>query len=88
MHKIFGDHRLAEAVCRDEDHVVCTLDEVGSEGAFDGVTVDAFKSEGWWCNVRKSNTEPVIRIYSESETAEKAELLASRIMRDIKSMSV
>jgi len=32
----------------------------------DGVTVDAFKSQGWWCNVRKSNTEPLLRLNLEA----------------------
>lgn len=32
----------------------------------DGVTVDAFRSEGWWCNVRKSNTEPLLRFNLEA----------------------
>jgi phosphomannomutase len=32
----------------------------------DGVTVDCFASEGWWCNVRKSNTEPLLRLNLEA----------------------
>lgn len=35
-----------------------------------------------WVHLRKSNTEPIIRIYSESSTAEKAEALAAQIMED------
>ena len=27
----------------------------------DGITLDCFEAEGWWCNVRKSNTEPLLR---------------------------
>jgi phosphomannomutase len=41
----------------------------------DGVTVDCFASEGWWCNVRKSNTEPLLRLNLEAKdkkTLEKA----------------
>jgi phosphomannomutase len=33
----------------------------------DGVTIDCFKSEGWWCNVRKSNTEPLLRLNLEAK---------------------
>ena len=33
-----------------------------------------------WVHLRKSNTEPIVRIYSESDTLENANLLADRIM--------
>ncbi len=32
----------------------------------DGITVDA-KGEGWWFNVRKSNTEPMLRLNLEAK---------------------
>ncbi|MCC6676285.1 MAG: phosphomannomutase/phosphoglucomutase [Phycisphaerales bacterium] len=32
----------------------------------DGVTIDCFSKEGWWCNVRKSNTEPLLRLNLEA----------------------
>jgi phosphomannomutase len=47
----------------------------------DGVRID-FNNE--WVHMRKSNTEPIIRIYSESETMKKADLLALKIMDEIK----
>ncbi|MEX0742559.1 MAG: hypothetical protein WD079_07150, partial [Phycisphaeraceae bacterium] len=36
----------------------------------DGVTVDAWENEGWWFNVRASNTEPLLRFNMEARTAE------------------
>ncbi|MEZ6318518.1 MAG: phosphomannomutase/phosphoglucomutase [Phycisphaerales bacterium] len=36
----------------------------------DGVTVDCFESEGWWCNIRKSNTEPLLRLNAEAKDKE------------------
>ncbi len=36
-----------------------------------------------WVHVRKSNTEPVIRIYSESQTREAADRLSEKIIRHI-----
>lgn len=42
----------------------------GSSAAIDeldGVTVDAFSRSGWWCNVRKSNTEPLLRLNLEAK---------------------
>jgi phosphomannomutase len=35
-------------------------------------------------HLRKSNTEPIIRIYAESDLLEKAENLAKKIINDIK----
>lgn len=32
----------------------------------DGITVDAFAKAGWWANIRKSNTEPLLRLNLEA----------------------
>jgi phosphomannomutase len=47
----------------------------------DGVRIE-FDSE--WVHLRKSNTEPIIRIYSESDMEVKADNLAKKIISDIK----
>lgn len=47
----------------------------------DGVKIEFDKE---WVHLRKSNTEPIIRIYSESETAATADHLARKIIDDIK----
>lgn len=47
----------------------------------DGVKIE-FDSE--WVHLRKSNTEPIIRIYSESESRNTADVLARKIIMDIK----
>ncbi|HBS87697.1 MAG: phosphoglucosamine mutase [Bacteroidetes bacterium GWF2_38_335] len=49
----------------------------------DGVKID-FDNE--WVHLRKSNTEPIIRIYSESFDKVTADKLANQIMEDIRSM--
>lgn len=36
----------------------------------DGVSVDRWDSEGWWFNVRMSNTEPLVRLNLEAKTPE------------------
>ena len=51
----------------------------------DGVKIEFGKE---WVHLRKSNTEPIIRIYSESESEESANQLAERIMNDIRELSV
>jgi phosphomannomutase len=40
-----------------------------------------------WVHLRGSNTEPIIRIYSEAENETVANELAQQIMTDIKNLS-
>jgi phosphomannomutase len=49
----------------------------------DGVKID-FPTE--WVHLRKSNTEPIIRIYSESDSMESANKLAQQIIDDVNAM--
>jgi phosphomannomutase len=47
----------------------------------DGVKIEFDKE---WVHLRKSNTEPIIRIYAESDIEVKADALARKIISDIK----
>jgi phosphomannomutase len=49
----------------------------------DGVKIDFAES---WVHLRKSNTEPIIRIYSEAKSVEEAGRLAQKMMEEIKSV--
>jgi phosphomannomutase len=49
----------------------------------DGVKIDFPKS---WVHLRKSNTEPIIRVYSEALTMEEADELGKRLMQVVYSM--
>jgi phosphomannomutase len=49
----------------------------------DGVKIEFDKS---WVHLRRSNTEPIIRIYSESDSTSTAENLAKKIMLDIREL--
>lgn len=50
----------------------------------DGVKID-FESE--WVHLRRSNTEPIIRIYAESHSETTADHIANQIMSDLKNFS-
>lgn len=50
----------------------------------DGVKID-FPTN--WVHLRKSNTEPIIRIYTEAQTQEEADALAIRIIDEIKAIA-
>jgi phosphomannomutase len=49
----------------------------------DGVKIEFDKQ---WVHLRKSNTEPIIRIYSEGESQTIAETLAKKIISDIREL--
>jgi len=51
----------------------------------DGVKID-FEAEKEWVHLRKSNTEPIIRIYAESQDPKKADALATKIINDIQTI--
>ena len=46
----------------------------------DGIKID-FKDQ--WVHIRKSNTEPILRIYVESCDEEKANALADKVIKQI-----
>lgn len=56
-------------------------DEINS---IDGVKIDFIDS---WVHLRKSNTEPIIRIYSEAKSQLEADKLAEEFIEKIKSIS-
>jgi phosphomannomutase len=47
----------------------------------DGVKIDF---EDQWVHLRRSNTEPIIRIYAEADSQTKVESLTKKIIKDIK----
>src|SRR5690606_9754710 len=49
----------------------------------DGVKIDFAEN---WVHLRKSNTEPIIRIYTEAKSQKEADELAQRIIEEIKSL--
>ena len=71
----------------DVDKILCDMkDKYSNEQVndIDGVKID-FPDR--WVHLRKSNTEPIIRIYSEAPSATEAEELAQKIICDIKEIA-
>ena len=70
----------------DVDNILATMakryvnEEVDST---DGVKIYIGKE---WVHLRKSNTEPIIRVYSESKSKDSADAFAERIINEIKSI--
>ncbi len=70
----------------DVDHILVQVKEKYKNERItniDGVKIDFAES---WVHLRKSNTEPIIRIYSEAKSMKEAEKLANKIIADIKSL--
>jgi phosphomannomutase len=68
---------------RDPDEVLEVLKAENSQHRvtdIDGVKIDL---EEGWVHVRKSNTEPILRVYSEARTLEAANQLADRYVQRI-----
>nr|WP_294937144.1 phosphoglucosamine mutase [uncultured Flavobacterium sp.] len=71
----------------DVDAVLKALTEkYGNENisTIDGVKID-FPTE--WVHLRKSNTEPIIRIYTEAPTQNQADVLAERFVSELKQIA-
>ena len=71
----------------DVDGILATLTETYKSeniSTIDGVKID-FPTE--WVHLRKSNTEPIIRIYTEAPTQEEADALAIRFVNELKTIA-
>jgi phosphomannomutase len=66
------DYILEQMAEKYKDYEVSTID---------GVKINIEKE---WVHLRKSNTEPIIRIYSESKDLDSANKLAQKIINEIK----
>ena len=70
----------------DVDKILSTLEQKYQNEqitTIDGLKIDF---EEGWVHLRKSNTEPIIRIYAESEGEEKATAFAQKMINEIKGL--
>ncbi len=49
------------------DKLKAMYQDRGEIDELDGVTIDLFEKEGWWANIRASNTEPLLRLNAEAK---------------------
>lgn len=71
----------------DVDEILLAMEKKYSDeevSTIDGVKVDFPEN---WVHLRKSNTEPIIRIYTEAKTQTEADNLADRIIDEIKEIA-
>lgn len=76
---------------QDTHSVGVILDRVARFGSgydidrLDGVTIDAWVHEGWWCNVRASHTEPVIRLVAEAKEKHLLDRVVAEVLALVRS---
>lgn len=69
----------------DIDHILTEIKILFSDqkiNTIDGIKIE-FEKSNEWIHLRKSNTEPIIRIYSESGSMESAQQLAETVIKKI-----
>lgn len=72
----------------DLDAIFVTLKEKYSNQPINSVDGLKIEFDNEWVHLRKSNTEPIIRIYAEGSSARVADILATKIKSDIKEIIV
>ena len=68
--KVYAQSGEINRKVTDPDKIIKKIEEKYGDGKvyhLDGLSVEY---EGWWFNIRKSNTEPVLRINLEADTKE------------------
>ena len=71
----------------DVDNILKVMEERYSNEditTIDGVKIDFTEN---WVHLRKSNTEPIIRIYTEAKSQNEADILANKIILEIKQIA-
>jgi len=69
----------------DKDKAIADLKKkfgkAGTVSELDGVSIDAWASEGWWFNIRASNTEPLLRLNLEGKDEATRDKILSQVMK-------
>ena len=92
LRKTYPDYYMAKKKLKlspglDVDLLLEKFKEMHKDGevnTVDGVKVDL---EEAWIHLRKSNTEPIIRVYTEAKTQEAADQLAQKVIEDLQTVA-
>ncbi|MGO3182916.1 MAG: phosphoglucosamine mutase [Aequorivita sp.] len=76
--------KAMEAKYSSDQRATETSAKVQDINTIDGVKIDFAEN---WVHLRKSNTEPIIRIYTEAKSQEEADALADKIIGEIKEIA-
>lgn len=84
---VISKNKIELDVTTNVDMILEQISEIYKEypvNKADGVKVEF---NNGWVHLRKSNTEPIIRIYAENKDKQSADVLAQKIMNEIKKIS-
>jgi len=92
LRKTYPDYFMAKEKIQltpqiDVDNILDKVEKLYKDeevSTIDGVKIDFEKS---WVHLRKSNTEPIIRVYTEAPTQEEADNLAQKMISEVESLS-
>ncbi|MDX2302244.1 MAG: phosphoglucosamine mutase [Microscillaceae bacterium] len=68
----------------DMDYVLNQIEEKYKNNPINRIDGVKIEFEDSWAHLRKSNTEPIIRIYSEADSLTTADNIANKIIQDVK----
>lgn len=89
LRKYFQSGEINSKVTKAAGEIFALLKEkFGKEGKvfeLDGLSVDAWDEQGWWFNVRSSNTEPLVRLNLEAKTQSLMEKMRDEVLTLIRS---
>jgi len=92
LRKTYPDYFMAKEKIQltpqiDVDNILDKVEKLYKDvevSTIDGVKIDFEKS---WVHLRKSNTEPIIRVYTEAPTQEEADNLAQKMISEVERLS-
>lgn len=67
----------------DVDRILAEVQPLFPDAKINTLDGVKFDFEEGWVHLRKSNTEPIIRVYAEHKSQEQADALASQVMRSV-----
>ena len=80
-------NQINNSIALDVDSIIENISEKYSHektSSVDGLKIDF---EDSWVQLRKSNTEPIIRVYSEAKSQKSADELSAKFISEIKNLS-
>lgn len=84
LRKYAQSGEINSKVSRDPKEILAKIKEIyGARGdlfELDGVSIDAWEKEGWWFNVRCSNTEPLVRLNLEARNQAQMEAMRDEVL--------
>ncbi len=77
---VISKNKIELTAAHDVDAILSEVQGLFPEAVINTIDGVKFDFPDGWVHLRKSNTEPIVRVYAEHSTAEKADALAKKVM--------